>query len=280
MNRLLLSALWTFTLAASYGAGTKFVPYQDFIKSVDTGKVTVVHFVDLATIEWRETGVVDEVYVTGTPVRPHDDPLLLRFLEGKKVTIAESGASIAPKLPLSFGYSTFDLLWFIIGVQVAMFAFLIFKLRGKRTHNEAGPGKLLEALPGAAPSGGAGPRPGADRPADAARRISITARRPVFGTVFRFCLISAFGAVLFPLLIILPFAKIDPALTPPKLVYGIALLLTAWPAAVALWFSIGGWLVFLIVGKKWPFRFSFLCDGSPSVASSHSASDRPTPVRS
>jgi hypothetical protein len=92
------------------------------------------------------------------------------------------------------------------------------------------------------------------------KRIVIKARRPSFGTVFRFCLLSAFGAVFFTLLVALPVAKIDPQLTPPKLIIGVILMLTVWPLAVAIWFSIGGWLVFNIAGRKCPFQFTFVCD--------------------
>ena len=92
------------------------------------------------------------------------------------------------------------------------------------------------------------------------KRIELKARRPSFGTLFRISFICAFGFVFFILLVALPIARIDPEMTPTKLAWGIIGLLTLWPLAVATGFSVGGWLLFALLGMKKRFRFVFICD--------------------
>lgn len=97
------------------------------------------------------------------------------------------------------------------------------------------------------------------------KRIEVTVRRISFGTLFRISFLSAFGFAFFLLAVALPFAKIDPELTALRLAFGIIALLTVWPLFVACGFSVGGWLLFALVGKKRKFRFTFVCDDQDSI---------------
>jgi ATP-dependent Zn protease len=161
MKRLLAAILLVCSAAVSHAVSVEHTNYQEFIKSIEAGEVSEVHFVDIATIEWKESGIEDKVFITGTPISPRNDPLLLRLLENKRVSIVRSSADIVPKPLLSYGYSTFDLLWFIVWVQLAMFAFLVFKLRRKRADSRGGPNKSPEATPGQRPLKDPGPSSGA-----------------------------------------------------------------------------------------------------------------------
>ena len=97
------------------------------------------------------------------------------------------------------------------------------------------------------------------------KRIEVTVRRISFGTLFRISFLSAFGFAFFLLAVALPFSRIDPDLTALRLIFGVIGLLTIWPFAVACGFSVGGWLLFALVGKKRKFRFTFVCDDQDSI---------------
>ncbi|MDF9827755.1 ABC-type sugar transport system permease subunit [Ereboglobus sp. PH5-10] len=97
------------------------------------------------------------------------------------------------------------------------------------------------------------------------KRISFKARKPTFATIFLFTFVSAVGAVFFTFLILLPFAEIDPSLTPLTIIGGILLMIIVWPLIVTVWFSFGGVLIFALIGKKWRLRYTFIVDDETAI---------------
>jgi hypothetical protein len=113
------------------------------------------------------------------------------------------------------------------------------------------------------------------------KRISIKARRPSFSTQLLFCVLGTFAAEFVALSVALFIVKMNPAnaIEPTSYFVGLILTLTFGPLVLGLWLAVSGWLLFAVLGKMFPFRFSFVCDDTETISDGRENSPNQPPLR-
>jgi len=127
-------------------AEIQLVTFPEFLHAAESGSVTEVRFVDVASIEWTQPDRPGVIFIAYNPVRPGENPLLIAHLEKYHVKV---GSPIESKLPppksqLGYWFGNFALLWVIIIMQLAMFIYLLVWLPRLRQKH---PNKPVEVTP-------------------------------------------------------------------------------------------------------------------------------------
>lgn len=178
MKRYLLCLLLACATARANEIPVEHITYDEFIHAVEAGKVTELHFYDLAGIEGTMTSPTGVVHFDTAPgVRPATDPLLLRLLKSHGLKFSQSEE---PKyLSHQRGYSSLDLmeLGLLLITAVLVIAVIQLTLLRRLSKNSAplAPGPQSGFTPPSA-------RSTLDVPAPS---ISIRIRRLRSGAVFQ-----------------------------------------------------------------------------------------------
>lgn len=156
---LLLFFFFGVVCAARAEQPIRHIPYLEFLTAVNEGKVEEVHFNNLMDIEGEmQTADGTVRFNTTRPMETGDDPLLLRFLEDRKIKITKSEQSRfqGPSAHLSGLFLT--VIMFIIMVVVACLGFVqlhVLRRIEKKTNTGVSPpisgGGILPADTGDAP---------------------------------------------------------------------------------------------------------------------------------
>lgn len=107
----------------------RHIPYLEFLTAVNEGKIKEAHFNNLMVIE-GELQTADGIvrFDTTHPMQAGDDPLLLRYLEDRKIKITKSEQSKFQRPSVRMSGTAFMFLIFALTVVITCVVFVQLRI--------------------------------------------------------------------------------------------------------------------------------------------------------